>query len=48
MRYRYPEGLEEVAIATIMREVFRALAYVHGHGGIHRWAELGITTAAEE
>lgn len=36
MKYAYPEGLEEVIIATIMREALKALEYVHKHQGIHR------------
>jgi hypothetical protein len=29
--------LAEVVIATIMRKVLEALAYVHKQGDIHRW-----------
>jgi serine/threonine-protein kinase OSR1/STK39 len=36
LRYKYPEGLSEVVIATIMRKVLEALAYVHKQGDIHR------------
>jgi serine/threonine-protein kinase OSR1/STK39 len=37
LRYKYPEGLSEVVIATIMRKVLEALAYVHKQGDIHRY-----------
>ena len=30
------QGLDEIVVATIMREVLKALEYVHRQGGIHR------------
>ncbi|KAK9917885.1 hypothetical protein WJX75_009260 [Coccomyxa subellipsoidea] len=32
----YPKGLREVEIATIMKQVLEALAYMHGRGVLHR------------
>lgn len=36
MKYAHPDGLDEVIVATIMRDVLKALDYVHKQGGIHR------------
>lgn len=36
MKSEYPEGFDEPVIATLLREVLKALVYLHNHGHIHR------------
>lgn len=36
MKSAYPNGFEEVVIATVLREVLKGLEYLHQQGHIHR------------
>lgn len=42
LKAAYPDGFEEVVIATILRDILKGLEYLHHHGHIHRDVKVSI------
>ncbi|KAL8226092.1 hypothetical protein R6Q57_018649 [Mikania cordata] len=47
LKAAHPDGFDEVVIATILREVLKALEYLHDHGLIHRDVKAGNILISE-
>ncbi|MEW5314737.1 MAG: hypothetical protein WDW38_006209 [Sanguina aurantia] len=41
LKFKYPDGLDEVAIATIIKPALKALEYIHKQGDMHRDVKSG-------
>ena len=42
LKASHPDGLPEVVIATILREILKGLDYLHSHGHIHRDVKVSL------